>query len=109
MKALDARQELATPMVAIVAVLAVAGVAWAAMVPQSHSMAGTAGNGHGRRPDRVLRGDVGRDDGGDDVALAIRVILEFARTAERRRGWPVATGVLAVTYLAVWLMFGVVR
>ena len=39
---------------------------------------------------------------------AIPVVLEFARTAERRRGWPVATGVLAVTYLGVWLIFGVV-
>jgi predicted metal-binding membrane protein len=39
---------------------------------------------------------------------AIPVVLEFARTAEGRRGWPVATGVLAVTYLGVWLMFGVV-
>jgi predicted metal-binding membrane protein len=38
---------------------------------------------------------------------AIPVVLEFARTAERRRGWQVATGVLAVTYLGVWLMFGV--
>ena len=26
-------------------------------------------NGHGPRPDRVLRRDLGRDDGGDDVAL----------------------------------------
>jgi predicted metal-binding membrane protein len=39
---------------------------------------------------------------------AIPVVLEFARTAERRRGWQVATGVLAVTYLGVWLSFGVV-
>ena len=39
---------------------------------------------------------------------AIPVVVEFARTAERRRGWQVATGVLAVTYLGVWLMFGVV-
>jgi predicted metal-binding membrane protein len=39
---------------------------------------------------------------------AIPVVLEFARTAERRRGWPVATGVLAATYLGVWLVFGVV-
>ena len=39
---------------------------------------------------------------------AIPVVLEFARTAEGRRGWPFATGVLAVTYLGVWLMFGVV-
>jgi predicted metal-binding membrane protein len=36
------------------------------------------------------------------------VVLEFARTAEGRRGWQVATGVLAVTYLGVWLVFGVV-
>ena len=39
---------------------------------------------------------------------AIPVVLEFTRTAERRRRWPVATGVLAVTYLGVWLLFGVV-
>jgi predicted metal-binding membrane protein len=38
---------------------------------------------------------------------AVPVVLEFARAAERRRGWQVATGVLAVTYLGVWLMFGV--
>jgi predicted metal-binding membrane protein len=39
---------------------------------------------------------------------AIPVVLEFARTAEGRRGWPVATGGLAATYLGVWLIFGVV-
>ena len=38
---------------------------------------------------------------------AIPVVVEFARTAERRAGWQVATGVLAATYLGVWLMFGV--
>ena len=43
-----------------------------------------------------------------DLPSAIPVVLEFARTAERRRGWQVATGVLAVTYLGVWLIFGVV-
>ena len=40
MKALDARQELAKPTVAALVVLAVAGVAWAAMVHHSRSMAG---------------------------------------------------------------------
>jgi Predicted metal-binding integral membrane protein (DUF2182) len=39
---------------------------------------------------------------------AVPVVLEFARTAERRRRWQVATGVLVVTYLGVWLVFGVV-
>src|SRR5207302_11293283 len=39
---------------------------------------------------------------------AIPVVLEFARTAGRRRGWQGGTGVLAGTYLGVWLVFGVV-
>jgi predicted metal-binding membrane protein len=39
---------------------------------------------------------------------ALPVVLEFARTAEGRRRWQVATGVLALTYLGVWLVFGVV-
>ncbi len=105
MKARDARQELATPMVAALVVLAVAGVAWATMVHYSRAMAGM---------------DMGLGPIGFFAATwvvmmaammlpsAIPVVLEFARTAERRRGWHVATGVLAVTYLGVWLMFGVV-
>src|SRR4030095_7594714 len=40
MKARDTRQELAKPMVAAWVVLAVAGVAWAAMVHHAHAMAG---------------------------------------------------------------------
>src|SRR6266851_2871904 len=40
--------------------------------------------------------------------VAALVVLAFARTAEKRRGWQVATGVLALTYLGVWLLFGVV-
>jgi predicted metal-binding membrane protein len=36
------------------------------------------------------------------------VVLEFVRTAARRKGWQAATGVLAATYLGVWLIFGVV-
>ena len=40
MRARDARQELAKPMVAAMVVLAVAGVAWAAMVHHSRAMAG---------------------------------------------------------------------
>ena len=43
MKAVDARHELAKPMVAALVVLAVAGVAWAAMIQESRSMAGMDG------------------------------------------------------------------
>ena len=35
-------------------------------------------------------------------------MFEFARNAERRRGWRVATALLGMTYLGVWLAFGVV-
>ena|SRR5215831_12561243 len=105
MKARDARQELAKPIVAGLVVLAVAAVAWAAMVHHSRAMAGM---------------DMGLGPIGTFAATwvvmmaammlpsAIPVVLEFTRMAERRRGWQIAAGLLAVTYLGVWLMFGVV-
>ena len=104
MKALDARQELAKPMVAALVVLAVAGVAWVAMVRQSHSMAGMD---MGLGPIESFAATWVVMMAAMMLPSAIPVVLEFARTAERRRGWQVATGVLAVTYLGVWLMFGV--
>jgi predicted metal-binding membrane protein len=39
---------------------------------------------------------------------AMPLMFEFARNAERRRGWRVATALLGTTYLGVWLAFGVV-
>lgn len=101
----DARHELAKPVVAALVVLAVAGAAWAAIVQQSRSMAGM---------------DMGLGSieffaatwvvmmAAIMLPSAIPVVLEFARTAEGRTRWQVATGVLAVTYLGVWLLFGVV-
>ena len=94
-------------MVAAVVVLALAGAAWAAMVHHARAMAG-------------MDMDMGLGPIEDFATVwvvmmaammlpsAIPVVLEFARTAEGRRGWQVATGVLAVTYLGVWLVFGVV-
>src|SRR5438552_16128623 len=101
MKARGASQELAKPMVAAWVVLAVAGVAWAAMVQQSRSMAGMGPIESFATTWVVMMAAM-------MLPSAIPVVLEFARTAEGRRGWPVATGVLAVTYLGVWLIFGVV-
>jgi len=107
MKARDASQELAKPVVAALVVLAVAGVAWAAMVHHSRAMAGMDMD--------MSLGPIGSFAVTWVVMMAammlpsaIPVVLEFARTAEGRRGWPIATGVLAVTYLGVWLVFGVV-
>jgi len=104
MKARDAGQELAKPMVAALVVLAVAGVAWAAMVHHSRM----AGMDMGLGPIESFAVTWGVMMAAMMLPSAIPVVLEFARTAEGRRGWPVATGVLAVTYLGVWLIFGVV-
>src|SRR2546426_11245321 len=111
MKALDARQELAKPTVAALVVLAVAGVAWAVMVQQSRSMAGMAGMDGmdmGLGPLESFAATWVVMMAAMMLPSAIPVVLEFARTAERRRGWQVATGLLAITYLGVWLIFGVV-
>src|SRR5438093_1802820 len=107
-KARDARQELARPMVAALIVLAVAGVAWAVMVQQSRSMAGMDGMDTGLGPIKSFAATWVVMMAAMMLPSAIPVVLEFARTAERRSGWQVATGVLAATYLGVWLVFGVV-
>jgi predicted metal-binding membrane protein len=107
MKALDARQEMAKPMVAALVVLAVAGAAWAVMVQHSRSMAEMDGMDMGLGPIGSFAATWVVMMAAMMLPSAIPVVVEFARTAERRRGWQVATGVLAVTYLGVWLIFGV--
>jgi hypothetical protein len=107
MKARGARQELAKPMAAALVVLAVAGVAWAAMVHQSRSMTGMEGMDVGLGPIESFAAAWVVMIAAMMLPSAIPVVLEFARTAERRKGWQVATGVLAATYLGVWLIFGV--
>ena len=110
LKARDAGQELAKPMVAALVVLAVAGVAWAAMVHHSRAMAemDMAGMDMGLGPIASFAATWVVMMAAMMLPSALPLVLEFARTAERRRGWPIATGVLAVTYLGVWLIFGVV-
>ena len=108
MKAGEARQQLAKPMAAALVVLAVAGVAWAAMVQHSRSMARMGGMEVGLGPIESFAATWVVMIAAMMLPSAIPVVLEFARTAERRKGWQVATGVLAATYLGVWLIFGVV-
>jgi predicted metal-binding membrane protein len=108
MKALDGRPELARPTVAALILLAIAGVAWAAMVQDSRSMAAMDGMDMGLGPIESFATTWVVMMAAMMLPSAIPLVLEFARTAERRRGWPVATGALAVTYLGVWLVFGVV-
>src|SRR5207245_11679572 len=107
MKGLDARQELAKPTVAALVVLAVAGVAWAFMVQHSRSMAGMDGMDMGLGPIESFAAAWVVMMAAMMLSSAIPVVLEFARTAERRRGWQLATGARAGTYRGVWLLFGV--
>lgn len=105
MKTRDVGPELARPVVAALVVLAVAGGAWAAMIHHSHAMAGMD---MGLGPIESFAVTWVVMMAAMMLPSAIPVVLEFARAAEGRRGWPVATAVLAATYLGVWLMFGVV-
>jgi predicted metal-binding membrane protein len=104
----DARQELAKPMAVVLIVLAVAGLAWAAMVQQSGSMAEMDGIDMRLGPIESFATTWVVMITAMMLPSAIPVVVEFVRTAERRKGWQVATGVLAATYLGVWLIFGVV-
>ena len=108
MSAIEARPELAKPTMAALLVLAVAGIAWIAMVHHARSMAGMDGMDMGLAPLESFVATWAVMMAAMMLPSALPVVLEFARTAEGRRGWPVATGVLAGTYLGVWLMFGVV-
>jgi predicted metal-binding membrane protein len=107
-KARDSGPELAKPMAAVLVVLAVAGVAWAAMVHHSRSMAGMDGMDAGLGPIESFTTTWVVMITAMMLPSAIPVVLEFVQIAERRKGWRVATGVLAATYLGVWLIFGVV-
>jgi predicted metal-binding membrane protein len=104
LRARDATPELAKPMIAALVVLAVAGAAWAAMAHHAHAMAGMD---MGLGPIESFAATWVVMMAAMMLPSAIPVVLEFARTAEGRRGWPIATGVLAATYLGVWLIFGV--
>ena len=95
-------------MVAALVVLAVAGAAWAAMVQHSRSMAEMDGMDMGLGPIGSFAATWVVMMAAMMLPSAIPVVVEFARTAERRKGWQLATGMLAVTYLGVWLIFGVV-
>src|SRR5687767_9373381 len=91
MKALDARPQLAKPIVAALVVLAVAAVAWAAIVHHSRSMAGMEGMDMGLGPIESFAATWVVMMAAMMLPSAIPMVLEFARTAERRRGWQVAT------------------
>ena len=95
--------ELAPPALTALAFLAVAAVAWAVMLEQVRA-AGAMTMG---------LGSLASFSAGWSVMMAAMMLpsalpLEFgfARIAEGRRRWQAATAVLGLTYLSMWLAFG---
>ncbi len=100
----DAPQEIAAPALIALAFVVVAALAWAWTIAQSRSM-----------DDMTMGlGSIGPFVAGWGVMMAAMMlpsatplVFEFARNAEGRRGWVAATALLGVTYLGLWLAFGV--
>lgn len=100
----DPPREIAAPGLIALAFLVVAAVAWALTIVRMSS-----------------RDDMAMGLGSFDAFVAswavmmvammfpsaLPVVFEFAQRAEPRRGWQAATAVLGVTYLGLWLAFGV--
>ena len=101
----DAPQEIAAPALIALAFVNVAALAWALTIAQSRSM-----------DDMTMGlGSIGSFVAGWVVMMAAMMlpsatplVFEFARSAEGRRGWQAATALLGVTYLGLWLAFGIV-
>ena len=98
-------QEISGPALIALAFLVVAAAAWTVTIARMSSMDDMS----------VGLGPIGPFVAAWTVMMAAMMLpsatplaFEFARNAERRRGWRVATAVLGMTYLGVWLAFGVV-
>jgi predicted metal-binding membrane protein len=101
----DGPQEISAPALIALAFLIVAAVAWIVTIARMSSMDDMT----------VGLGPIGPFVVAWTVMMAammfpsaMPLMFEFARNAERRRGWRVATALLGMTYLGVWLAFGVV-
>jgi predicted metal-binding membrane protein len=85
--------------------LVVAAVAWWVTIEQSRSMSGMAMDpgtpGSFAVSWVVMMAAV-------MLPTALPLVFEFARSAEGKRGWQAATGLLGLTYLSVWLAFGLI-
>jgi predicted metal-binding membrane protein len=101
----DAPQEIAAPAVIAIALLIVAALAWTVTIVWSRSM-GDMTMGLGSIGAFVVAWAVMM--AAMMLPSATPLVFEFGRNAEGRRWWQAATTLLAVTYLGVWLAFGVV-
>jgi predicted metal-binding membrane protein len=98
----DGRAEISAPAVVALAFLALAAIAWMLTIWRSRNAGMDTG-----------MGSIGSFAAGWTVTMAatmlptaLPLVFAFARRSEGRRPWRVATGVLAMTYLSIWLAFG---
>ena len=96
--------ELAPPAFAALAFLVVAAIAWGLVVRESRS-GGDMEMGLGSFESFTASWVVMM--AAMMLPSAMPLVFEFARSAEGRRGWQAATGMLGATYLSVWLAFGI--
>jgi predicted metal-binding membrane protein len=101
----DGPQEVSAPAVMALAFLIVAALAWIATIGRMSAMEDMP-MGLGPLGPFVVAWTVMM--AAMMFPSAIPLMFEFARNSERRRGWRVATALLGMTYLGVWLAFGVV-
>jgi predicted metal-binding membrane protein len=101
----DAPQEIAAPGLIALAFLIAAALAWALTIARLSSMDNMT----------MGLGSMGPFVAGWAVMMAAimlpsatPLVFDFARNAEGRHGWQAATALLGVTYLGVWLAFGLV-
>jgi predicted metal-binding membrane protein len=97
--------EISPPALTALAFLALAAVAWA----------GTIWQWRGAGEMEMGLGTLGSFAAGWVVMMAammlpsaMPLVLEFAGKSQGRRGWQAATGVLGLTYLSMWLAFGLI-
>jgi predicted metal-binding membrane protein len=101
----DGPQEISAPALIALAFLIVAAFAWAVTVARMSSM-DDMGMGLGPLGPFVAAWIVMM--AAMMFPSAMPLMFEFARNAEGRSTWRAATAVLGVTYLGVWLVFGMV-
>lgn len=102
----DQRQEQVEPLppaLTVLAFLVVAGLAWALVLWQSRA-SGEMAMGLGSFQSFAVSWFVMM--AAMMLPSAMPVVFEFAQTYEGRRGWQAATVVLVLTYLSIWLAFG---
>ena len=100
-----AESEISPPGLTALALLGLAAVAWASMIWQSRSTAGVA-MGLGSLESFAAAWVVMM--AAMMLPSAMPLMLEFAGNSQGRRGWEAATGVLGLTYLSMWLGFGLI-